>query len=167
MPMIEIRRLQPEDTEAYRALWFYGITEHSECFRISPDDDSPMGIPTRFKPDSFTLGAFSGRNLIGIVSFERDSRVKARHKGLIFRMFVHPDAAGRGAGNALLQHLISSAKDLGDLRYLYLTVLASNTRAIRLYSSLRFREFAREPGGVLIDGDYVDELQMAHQLLGD
>jgi RimJ/RimL family protein N-acetyltransferase len=164
--MIEIRKLEPDDTEAYRALWLYGITEHSTFFRIAPDDDLPMGIPTRFKPDSFTLGAFSGQNLIGIVSFERDPSNKARHKGLISRMFIHPDAAGQGAGKELLKRLICLANDLGDLRYLYLTVLASNTRAIHLYSSLQFREFAREPGAVSINGSYIDELQMAHQLVG-
>ncbi len=164
--MIEIRKLEPDDTEAYRALWLYGITEHSTFFRIAPDDDLPMGIPTRYKPGSFTLGAFTGQKLTGIVSFERDLRSKTRHKGLISRMFIHPDAAGQGAGRELLKHLIYLANDLGDLRYLYLTVLASNTRAIHLYSSLQFREFAREPGAVLINGSYIDELQMAHQLVG-
>ena len=164
--MIEVRKLEPDDTEAYRALWLYGITQHSTFFRIAPDDDLPMGIPTRYKPDSFTLGAFTGHSLTGIVSFERDPRSKARHKGLISRMFIHPDAAGQGAGKELLKHLIYLANDLGDLRYLYLTVLASNNRAIHLYSSLQFREFAREPGAVLINGSYIDELQMAHQLVG-
>lgn len=164
--MIEIRELMPDNHETYRALWLYGITEHSAFFRIAPEDDLPTGIPTRFSPDSFTLGAFSGTDLVGIVSFERDPRVKARHKALIFRMFVHPHAAGQGVGRALLQRLISAAHDLGDLRYLYLTVLATNARAIHLYSSLQFREFAREPGGVLIGDCYIDEFQMAHQLSG-
>jgi ribosomal protein S18 acetylase RimI-like enzyme len=162
--MIEIRKLEPRDTDAYRALWLKGITEHCEFFRIAPEDDIPTGIPTRFQPDSFTLGALSGQNLIGIVSFECESRTKSRHKGLIFRMFIHPEAAGQGVGKAMLKHLIVLAKDLGDLRYLYLTVLESNTRAIKLYTSMQFVEFAREPGGVLIGDRYVDELQMAHQL---
>jgi ribosomal protein S18 acetylase RimI-like enzyme len=165
--MIEIRKLEPNDNEAYRALWHYAITEHSAYFRIAPTDDLPMGIPTQFKPDSFTLGAFIHQTLVGIVSLERDARIKARHKSLIFRMFIHPDAAGQGVGKTLLQHLISLAKDLGDLRYLYLTVLASNTRAIGLYSSLQFQAFAREPGAVLIGDSYIDELQMAHPLLAN
>jgi ribosomal protein S18 acetylase RimI-like enzyme len=165
--MLEIRKLEPNDNEAYRALWHYAITEHSAYFRIAPNDDLPMGIPTQFKPDSFTLGAFVDQTLVGIVSFERDFRTKARHKSLISRMFVHPDAAGQGIGKALLQHLITLAKDLGDLRYLYLTVLASNTRAIDIYSSLQFHEFAHEPGAVLINGSYIDELQMAHSLLAN
>lgn len=165
--MIEIRKLEPEDNDAYRGLWLYGISDQAEFFRIAPEDNLPQGIPTRFQPDSFTLGAFLDQKLIGIVSFERDPRTKARHRGLIFRMFIHPQAAGQGSGRALLQHLIALAKELGDLRYLYLTVLAANSRAIGLYSSLQFFEFAREPGAVLIDGRYVDELQMAHQLAGD
>jgi ribosomal protein S18 acetylase RimI-like enzyme len=164
--MIEIRKLEADDTDAYRALWFYAITEHSHFFRAAADDDLPRGIPTQFIPDSFTLGAFIGGKLCGIVSFAREPFAKARHKSLISRMFVHPDAAGQGAGRKLLQQLIVLAKELGDLRYLYLTVLASNTRAIHLYSSLQFREFAREPGAVLIHGSYIDELQMAYQLVG-
>lgn len=164
--MIVIRNLEPNDTNTYQELWLCGITEHSQFFRIAPEDDLPLGIPTRFMPDSFTLGAFIGPKLIGIVSFERDPRKKARHKSLIFRMFIHPEAAGQGTGKVLLKHLISAAKNLGDIRYLYLTVLASNTRAINLYSSMQFQEFAREPGGVLIGSTYIDELQMAHQLDG-
>ncbi len=101
--MIEIRKLEPDETETYRALWLYGITEHSTFFRIAAEDDLPTGIPTRFKPDSFTLGVFTGQNLTGIVSFERDPRTKARRKGLISRMFIHPDEAGQGAGKQLLR----------------------------------------------------------------
>jgi len=163
--MVEIRKLGQDDNGAYRALWLFGITEHASFFRIAPEDDLPTGIPTRFLLDSFTLGAFSGTDLVGIVSLERDPRVKATHKALISRMFVHPRAAGKGAGRALLQQLIADALNLGDIRYLYLTVLASNIRAIHLYSSLQFKEFAREPGGVLIGDQYVDELQMARHLV--
>jgi len=164
--MMEIRQLQPGDNEPYRNLWVYGITEQPAFFRIAPEDDPAPSIPTQFRSDSFTLGAFTCRDLVGIVSFERDSRAKLRHKALIFRMFVHPGTAGQGVGKALLQSVISSAEAIGDLRHVYLTVLASNERAIHLYSSFGFREFARELGGVRIGDQYVDELQMARRLGG-
>lgn len=164
--MSKIRELKPGDHETYRGLWLYGITEHSAFFRIAPEDDLPTGIPTRFLPDSFTLGAFFGADLVGIVSLERDTPTKARHKALVSRMFVHPGAAGQGVGKALLERLITLAEDLENLRYVHLTVLASNARAVHLYSSLQFREYARELGGVLIGDRYVDELQMARQLVG-
>ncbi|SFW12982.1 cyclohexyl-isocyanide hydratase [Nitrosovibrio sp. Nv17] len=161
---MDIRELGQHEQKAYRALWLLGITRHPAFFRISPEDDATTGIPTRFEPDSFTLGAFSGSSLMGIVSLERDSHAKLRHKALVFRMFVHPEAAGRGIGRALLERLISSANGIDSLRYLYLTVLTSNTRAIRLYSSLGFHTFAHEPGSVLIGDCYVDEFQMACRL---
>jgi len=163
--MINILELQPGDNECYKNLWLSGITEHPEFFRIALEDDPDPIIPTRFDSCSFTLGAFSDKKLVGVVSFERDTRHKLRHKALIFRMFVHPAAASQGIGKALLERVILIANKLPDLRYLYLTVLASNERAIGLYSSLKFKEFAREIGGVNISGHFIDELQMAHQLV--
>ncbi|MCX7032452.1 MAG: GNAT family N-acetyltransferase [Arenimonas sp.] len=162
---MDVRLLGQEDEAVYRALWLHAMTSHSEFFRTSPNDDLPRGIPTRFCQDSFTLGAFLDQALVGIVSFERDPREKTRHKGLVFRMFVHPDSAGHGVGRELIQSLVSLTQGLGDLRYLHLTVLASNTRAISLYSSMQFVEFAREQGAVLIGDTYVDELQMARSLV--
>ncbi len=122
---ITIQYLEKSDNESYRSLWIYGITEQAMFFRISPEDDLTTGIPTRFTPDSFTLGAYSQAGLVGIVSVERDAKIKVNHKALVFRMFVHPDAAGCGVGRALLERVITIAKSTENLRYLYLTVLYS------------------------------------------
>ena len=162
--MFAVRKLIKSDDEQYCALWLHGITEHASYFRISRDDESTIFIPTRFTDDSFTLGAFSGSRLMGIISVERDIRKKMNHKALVFRMFVHPDAAGQGMGRQLLNVVIQEMTRLRTVRYLYLTVLASNPRAIHLYSTLGFSEYARELGGVQIDGQFVDELQMAYQI---
>jgi len=160
-----VRELIEADNEQYRALWWHAITQHSQFFRIAPEDESTKFIPTRFTDDSFTIGAFLDRKLVGIVSVERDIRKKLSHKALVFRMFVHPDAARCGVGRQLLNKVIREMAAIKSIRYLYLTVLATNERAIHLYSSLGFKEFAREPGAVCIDGEYVDELQMALRLV--
>lgn len=164
--MADIRELDTKDNDAYRRLWLQGITEQPSCFRIAPEDQPSPSIPTHGTRDSFTLGAFADTELVGIVSLERERRAKLRHKALIFRMFVSPKAAGRGVGKALLQAVQSRAERIEGLRYLYLTVLAPNSRAIRLYASLGFEQFAMEVGSVKIGGDFVDELQMARQLIG-
>ncbi len=156
-----VRKLIEPDNNQYQVLWWYAVTEHANFFRISPQDDATKSIPTRFTDDSFTLGAFSESQLIGIVSAERDIRRKMNHKSLVFRMFVHPDVAGLGIGKRLLDEVIRGMTEVESIRYLYLTVLASNYRAIYLYSSLGFTEFAREIGAVCINGEYIDELQMA------
>lgn len=159
-----LRCLEPGDAPAYAALWREGLVSHGHFFRTAPEDDPSPGIPTRFAPDSFTLGAFFGDALIGITSLERDRWAKLRHKALIFRMFVRPEAEGSGVGKLLLREALVRAESLGDLRQLYLTVLATNERAQRLYASLGFRGYAREPAAVRIGEAFVDEIQMVRFL---
>lgn len=159
-----ITELDENYNKKYNDFWRLGITQYSEFFRIHPNDHSNNSIPTKFTNDSFTLGAINNDKLIGIVSFERDEKIKFSHRALVFRMFVDPKHAGKGVGRALLNNLIDKAHTASDLRYIYLTVLATNTRAIHLYHSLHFKEFSRELGAVKIGGNYVDELQMALQL---
>lgn len=43
--------------------------------------------------------------------------------------------------------------------------MATNPRAIRLYASVGFEGFSREPGGVRVGDAFVDELMMARPLL--
>lgn len=159
-----LRSLQPGDAACYVALWRDGLAQHGHFFREDPADESAPGIPTHFEPDSFTLGAFVGDTLIGITSLERERRVRLRHKAQVFRMFVRPGAEGSGVGKLLLREALVRAEALGDLRQLTLTVLATNERAQRLYASLGFRGYAREPAAVRIGDGHVDEIQMVRFL---
>jgi RimJ/RimL family protein N-acetyltransferase len=159
-----IRPLTPEDDAAYRVLWAQAINEHGSHFRTSPLDDAPAGIPTSYKDDSWTLGAFDGERLIGIVSVERERGEKLRHKALLSRMFIHPDSAGSGLGTTLLRETLVFASAVPQLRQLWLTVLETNEPAQRLYAAAGFRSYSHEPEAVLIDDRYVAEIQMVRFL---
>lgn len=159
-----IRPLQPRDDEAYRELWREALVNHGHHFRTAIDDDAPHGIPTAFADDSWTLGAFDGDRLVGIVSVERDRGEKLRHKALLSRMFVHPDVAGSGLGKQMLHETIMRAVRLTDLRQIWLTVLETNEPAQRLYAAAGFRSYAHEPDAVRIGDRYVAELQMVRFL---
>ncbi|MHB0989931.1 MAG: GNAT family N-acetyltransferase [Burkholderiales bacterium] len=127
---------------------------------MSFEDEPLPQIPTRFTAESFTLGAFADSRLVGTVSLERDAGAKLKHKALLFRMFVRPDAAGHGTGKALLKAAIAHAELIPGLRQLYLTVLARNERARNLYASLGFQIFAHEPEAVNFEGVFADEYRM-------
>ena len=161
---MEIRRLQADDNGSYSGLWAKALKEQDEFFRISFEDEPLPQIPTQFTVESFTLGAFADSRLIGTVSLERDGRTKLKHKALLFRMFVHPDIAGQGIGKALLTEAIAQAEIMAGLRQIYLTVLARNERAKKLYSSLGFQIFAHEAEAVNFEGVFVDEYQMVYFL---
>jgi len=159
-----IRPLTPADEAAYRQLWAMAIGEHAERFRTDPADDAPAGIPTSFADDSWTLGAFDGDRLVGIVSVEREPWAKLRHKALLSRMFIHPESAGSGLGKVLLHEALIRATQVADLRQIWLTVLETNEPAQRLYASAGFRSYAHEPEAVRIGDRYVAELQMVRFL---
>ena len=158
--MTPIRRLTPADLPEYAALLRSGQTAHPDCFRISPEDveEPPQVGETE---EHFTLGAFSDAGeLVGIVSFARDTRAKMRHKGLLFRMHVAAEAAGQGIGRRLLRDCVAQARALPGLEAITLTVVASNAGARHLYASEGFVSFAREPNALKMGATYYDEEQM-------
>ena len=73
---------------------------------------------------------------------------------------VRAHAAGRGIGAGLLQQARDWAATHG-LHRLELTVMAHNTRAIRLYERMGFTVEGRRSECLLIDGRFIDELTMA------
>lgn len=161
---IVIRPLGPADGDAYRALWCAAIVDSPQYFRTSFADDGIHDLPPDEGHDRFTLGALSGDRLVGIVGLRRDVQEKLRHKALVYRMYVDPTFAGAGVGRALLLQLLERVEGHTDILRLYLTVLATNPRAVHLYASLGFVEYAREPEAVRIGDTYVDELQMSRRM---
>jgi RimJ/RimL family protein N-acetyltransferase len=69
-------------------------------------------------------------------------------------------AAGRGTGTELLRQAQAWAAARG-LHRLELTVMAHNTRAIRLYERTGFTVEGRRSECLLVDGQFIDELTMA------
>ncbi|HEX8529323.1 MAG TPA: GNAT family N-acetyltransferase [Cytophagales bacterium] len=136
--------------------------EDEANFRISPDDEKDAPFPTGDAPDSFTLGAYEGGRLAGVVSFQREGRDrrKLRHKGLLFRMYVDPQCRGKGVGRALIAALLERVVRLGDIEQINLTVVSNNPVARRLYEQFGFVSFAVEKNALKWKGQYYTEEQM-------
>ena len=112
---MQIRELTPDTHQAYSKFFLTGLVEDEENFRISPDDEKAGPFPTSGLEDSFTLGAFEHGQLAGVVSFQREGkgREKLRHKGLLFRLYVHPHFRGKGVAGQLIQALLRRAGKFG------------------------------------------------------
>jgi GNAT superfamily N-acetyltransferase len=144
---MEIIEVSHNQLKQYRALMIRALMEHSEYFRISVEDELNAPFPTLSLPDSFTLAATqNSEEYMGIISFqrERENRVKIRHKGLIFRMYVASEYSRKGVGRALIQEVIRRAKLLIALEQINLTLVSTNLRARQLYSSLGFETYGLE-----------------------
>lgn len=58
---------------------------------------------------------------------------------------VDPDAAGRGVGRALAEHVLDAARAAGYRAMQFNAVVATNERAVRLWRSLGFAVLATVP----------------------
>lgn len=109
---------------------------------------------------NFVLGAFHDGQLRGMVGFVRHQRLKMRHGGSIYGMYVAPELRGQGAGRQLMQELIGRARDRPGLDRLTLSVTTGQTAARQLYASLGFEVFGLERDALRVEGRSVDEEHM-------
>lgn len=162
MSVPTLRRLGPDDAEAFFTLRLRCVHDAALQFRTAPEDVEAEGAAhwqaRLASPDERIVGVFDGETLIGIGGIARDPRVKLRHKALLYGMFVAPETAGRGLGRMIVDALIEQARSFVDS--LHLTLMANNHRAHALYERCGFTVYGREPKSVMQPGGPGDELLM-------
>jgi ribosomal protein S18 acetylase RimI-like enzyme len=160
-----IRRLTGEDVELFKQVRQEMLRSQPREFRFAPEDESgaPREYFFRRLENDYVVAAFAQEKMMGVGGLTRFAGVKEKHKGLIWGMYVRPQARGTGAADAVMRALLDHAA--GRLEQLTLTVVASNPRAIRFYERWGFRIYGAEPRSVkLAEGDYLDENLMALSL---
>jgi ribosomal protein S18 acetylase RimI-like enzyme len=161
-----LRRLEPGDVAAYRALRLAALRESPAAYGSSAEEEEalPMAaFDARLAPaaDRAVFGAFDGTTLVALAGLVREAQAKRAHIATVFGVYVAPQARGRGVGRGMMQFTIERARALPGLRQLRLAVNADNTAALNLYTSLGFVSFGRERDAVAVDGRFHDELHMA------
>lgn len=116
------------------------------------------------RDDRFILGAFVDGELVGTAGFNRLVTQKRRHKGQLRTMYVAPSARGKGIARALVNELLARARRLDNMRQVILGVMSGQTAARRLYISVGFEPFGREPDALCVGGKCVDEELMLIRL---
>ena len=161
-PVIEIKEVTSKEIEVYKKLILKGLVEDEDCFRIAPEDEYEAPFPTNDQSDSFTIGAFKQNKLIGTASFKREgsNRLKLRHKGLLFKIYVDQEFRQKGIASSLIQEVINRAMLLRGIEQINLTVIPTNKYAKKLYEKFGFETFASEKKAVKWKGKYFDEDQM-------
>jgi ribosomal protein S18 acetylase RimI-like enzyme len=166
---MQIRRLTPSDSAALRALRLAALRDTPSAFHASYDEEKDLPISAtedhlQTTTDRGIFGAFENAALVGIVGLGRESRRKLQHKAFVWSMYVSPQCRGKGTGRALLVEALDFARSLPALLQVNLGVNANNTAAIRLYESVGFKVFGREPDAASIGGALHDELHMSLRL---
>jgi ribosomal protein S18 acetylase RimI-like enzyme len=157
----EIREATPADAERLLELKL-ALDSETEFMMLEPGERATEIADEASGPNSVVIVADDGARLVVYVEAQRGAFRRNRH-GAYVVIGVREDAAGRGLGRQLLDHLEQWAREAGITR-LELTVMDHNARALRLYQRQGYEIEGRRRNSLRVGGRYVDELAMAKLL---
>jgi ribosomal protein S18 acetylase RimI-like enzyme len=162
---LTIRRLEPADADAYRAIRLEALAAFPDAFTSSVEEERPKAdvwSRERLAPQEgrAMLGAFVGDTLAGTAGLMRRTRSKEHHRADFFGMYVAPAHAGRRIGRKLVDASIAEALTWPGLEHVVLSVTYSNARARRLYLDAGFITFGIEHRAIRVGDEYYDKEHM-------
>ena len=164
---MKIVRLTPSNAAEYRALMLHAYASENDAFTPTVAEREPLPlawwelrVSDRPHPSQLVLGAFVGKQLVGVVGLRFETRTRTRHKATLFGMFVQPRFRGRDIGRALISALLEHARLRPGTEVISLSVTESNEAAVRLYTSCGFAPFGIEPLANKVDDRYVSLVHM-------
>jgi ribosomal protein S18 acetylase RimI-like enzyme len=157
---VSIRPLLPSDAQAFRELRLEALANHPEAFSSSYEEESPLGLEEfqariPVSGPNAIFGAFADGRLVGMAAFVIYDRPKARHKGLMWGVFVKPERRGQHIGKTLVQSVIARASH--HVIMLEAAVVLTNESARRTYHGLGFRPYGIEPKAIRLGDTFYDE----------
>jgi ribosomal protein S18 acetylase RimI-like enzyme len=160
----KIRRLTSADATAYREIRLAGLRDTPEVFgsTFARESTQPLAWFCDRLSNSAVFGAFHLAALLGVAGLAIREGEKERHKGLLWGMYVRPDARKAGLGRRLVEAVIDHAR--ASVEVIQLSVISDNQPARRLYGSLGFVEYGLERDSLKQNGRYYDEILMALDL---
>lgn len=168
---ITIRALSAADAAEFSRLRLEALENEPQAFGASPEDHRAMTLEAIAKrlssgPDerNFVLGAFVHDQLTGMAGFCQQEGLKARHKGHVWGVYVTKAWRGKGVARRLLAELIDRIRCRPEVEHLLLAVAVGQKSAKRIYESLGFQVYGREPRAIKLEDKYVDEELMVLHL---
>jgi len=158
----EIRRYTRDDLPGLREVWNEVVRDGMAFPQLEElTDEAARGF---FAAQDFTAVAEDGGKVLGLYILHPNNVGRCGHQANA-SYAVSSAARGRGIGEALVRHSLSTAAELGYRLLIFNAVVATNTSAIALYEKLGFQRIGMVPGGFRQkDGAWVDTIMYYHEL---
>lgn len=154
-----IRRLTASDAAQYRDLRLTALRDHPAAFTAAYEDE--VGQPLDHFADRLARGnVFAGgtERLTGMAGFYVREGLKTCHRGMLWGMYVRPEARGTGLAAALIEAVKDHARPL--VEEVMLGVGTDNPAAIARYRAAGFVRCGSERRSIKIGDRYYDEILM-------
>lgn len=168
---ITIRVLEDSDVDKFLPLRLRALEEsphsfgadHTEWLELPPEE---VLRRMQRRADAFVLGAFDRHdlNLLGIAGCRRRTGIKLAHTAEIWGVYVDEHHRGKGIARALMLDALRQVRLMDGVDRVVLTVVTTNQHAARLYETLGFKSYGREPRALRVNGNYFDEEMMVLDL---
>ncbi len=147
-----------------REIRLEGLRLNPEAFgsTYESEQSAPLEKYAGWLANSQIFGAFDGPHIVGIAAFGQFTGAKDSHKGWLRAMYVRPSHRRTGASRLLVQAVIDAART--RVEQLQLSVVSTNTPAIRLYQSFGFTQYGLESRSLKQNNQYSDEILMSLRL---
>jgi L-amino acid N-acyltransferase YncA len=160
-----VRAADPDD---WPMIWpFYSqIVKAGETYAIDPAITSDEGRAQWMQPPPGATFVAVDENgtVVGSASVYRNRPAGGAHVASASFM-VDPQSGQRGVGRALGEHVLSWARSQGFKAMQFNAVVATNTRAVRLWESLGFEILATVPQAFDHPTDGLVGLHVMHRFL--
>jgi ribosomal protein S18 acetylase RimI-like enzyme len=172
-------RLTPADAARYLRLRDRMLRDAPWAFDASPVDGDALDLArtaatlASAHAATFAVEAPAGADagdaddaaeLVAAATITRALSPKFAHRARISGVFVHPAHRGGGLGRAVMAAAIGCARGWQGVDFVDLGVSENSPAALRLYESLGFRAWGREPEATALDGRRYDEIYMTLRL---
>ena len=170
---MNVKRLDPSHVAEYRALMLEAFELHPDAFTSSFAERAALPLSwweSRLDPapqsKELVLGAFHDGQLAGLAGLSFEPREKARHKAMLFGMYVPERFRRHGFGRQLVQAVLAQARSRPGVKLVQLTVTHGNDAAQRLYEQCGFVRFGLEPFAVAVGDQFVSKVHMWCEIEG-
>lgn len=159
-----VRQAETKDATPLRKIRLEALENHPESFGSDVDNelDQPISAWKKILDDQNYNAVFvaeSKSTLVGMTGIFIRDRIKLKHTGNIWGVYVQPEWRGSGVADQLIQSSLNWAKEKG-LQQVKLAVITTNSAAIHLYKRCGFREYGMDPNVIQWQGVGYDEILM-------
>ncbi|HEX7153940.1 MAG TPA: N-acetyltransferase [Thermoanaerobaculia bacterium] len=164
-------RLRPDDAERYVRIRLQMLDDAPWAFDADPNATPTVDAPymaTLFSSEHDAVFGVEGegadRPLIAVAGVRHVTKPRFTHRARIWGVFADPAHRGQHAGRTVVEAALAWARNYPGVDWVDLSVSENSPAAQRLYESLGFRVWGREPETMELDGRRYDEIYMALKL---